>query len=266
MTRDESIAARLRLARAIARQAGELTLEYFQRADLVVERKADSSPVTAADRGAEMLLRERIAADFPDDAVLGEEYGVVEGTSGFRWILDPIDGTKSFARGVPLYATLIGVEHDGQSVIGVIHAPALDETVWAAIGWGAWYSCRGAAPIAARVSTKPTLADGLFLTSQVDLFNSRGRQDAFARLQAAAAVTRTWGDAYGYLLVATGRAEAMVDAVMNVWDAAALLPVLDEAGGTFTDWNGQRTIHGGEGVATNGRVLEEVLVITRRIS
>ena len=266
MTGDDSIDARLRLACGIARAAGDLTLEYFQRADLVVERKEDASPVTAADRGAEMLLRERILADFPDDAILGEEYGVVEGTSGFRWILDPIDGTKSFACGVPLYATLIGVEQGDQSLIGVIHAPALDETIWAATNRGAWYSRRGEPPVAARVSTKSTLADGLFLTSQVDSFAARGRKDVFERLQASAGVTRTWGDAYGYLLVATGRAEAMVDAIMNVWDAAALLPILEAAGGSFTDWNGQRTIHGGDGVATNGRVLEEVLAMTRQIS
>jgi histidinol-phosphatase len=260
---NSSIEARLELARVIAREAGDLTLRYFRRLDLAIERKSDASPVTAADRGAETLLLDRIAQAFPDDAILGEEFGVKDGSSGYRWILDPIDGTKSFISGVPLYATLIGVEYADESVIGVIHAPALDETVWAAAGQGAWYTCRGGPPTAARVSAKKRLSEGLFLTSQVDLFDLGDRRHVFDRLQAAAGITRTWGDAYGYLLVATGRAEAMVDAVMNVWDAAPLLPVLEESGGAFTDWNGRRTIHGGEGVATNGHVLEEVLAITR---
>jgi histidinol phosphatase-like enzyme (inositol monophosphatase family) len=263
MTQNDPIEARLDLARTIAREAGDVTLRYYQRPDLAVERKSDASPVTAADRDAETLLRQRIAGAFPDDAILGEEFGATEGTSGFRWILDPIDGTKSFICGVPLYTTLIGVEHADQSVIGVIHAPALDETAWGATGHGAWYSGGGRPPAPARVSTKKSLAGGVFLTSQVDLFDVRGARHVFDRLQAIAGITRTWGDAYGYLLVATGRAEAMVDAFMNVWDAAALLPILEEAGGTYTDWNGQRTILGGEGVATNGHVLQEVLTITK---
>ena len=166
---------------------------------------------------------------------------------------------------MPLYSTLIGVERDGQSVLGVIHIPALDECVYAARGGGAFYSQGGAAPRPARVSNRP-LAAGLFATSQVDSFAKRGALAAFERLQAAAYVTRTWGDGYGYLLVATGRAEAMVDPIMNVWDAAALLPVLEEAGGAFTDWNGVATIHGGEGVAANPASLADVLAITRAFS
>ena len=167
------LASRLDLAVAAAREAGQLTLGFFQREDLAVERKADNSPVTAADRQAEQLLRARIREVFPDDGILGEEFGEEAGTSGFRWILDPIDGTKSFICGVPLYGTLIGVERAGASVVGVIYIPGLDECVYAAIGGGAWYTHGQAAPRPARVSQRDQLADAVFLTSQLDTFYPR---------------------------------------------------------------------------------------------
>ncbi|MBL9092230.1 MAG: histidinol-phosphatase [Planctomycetaceae bacterium] len=255
--------ARLELAVAAARRAGDLTLQYFQRADLGVEIKSDDSPVTVADRAAEQLLRKEIAAAFPDDAILGEEFGEQPGTSGYRWILDPIDGTKSFISGVPLYGTLIGVEHEGRSVVGVIHIPGLHETAYAAAGQGAWYLRGDAKPVRAHVSQKPSLGEGLFCTSESRNFERIGRFDAYVKLQNSARIARSWGDAYGYLLVAVGRAEVMVDPMMHVWDCAALQPVIEEAGGTFTDWNGTPTIHATNSIATNGKVLDEVLAITR---
>jgi histidinol phosphatase-like enzyme (inositol monophosphatase family) len=255
--------SRLELAVIAARKAGDLTLGYFQRDDLGVELKADASPVTAADREAEALLRKTIAAAFPNDAILGEELGEQSGTSGYRWILDPIDGTKSFISGVPLYGTLIGVERDGRSQVGVIHVPGLGETVYAATGGGAWYVKGNAAPRPARVSNK-NLAEGLFLTSEVKNFHAVDRYSVYDRLQRAARITRSWGDAYGYLLIAVGRAEVMVDPIMNVWDCAALQPVIEEAGGTFTDWEGVPTIHSGNAIATNDRTRDDVLAITRK--
>ncbi len=255
--------SRLKFAVEIARRAGQHTLRYFQSADLAVDSKADASPVTIADREAEQLLRRDIAAAFPHDGILGEEFGEQPGTSGFRWILDPIDGTKSFISGVPLYGTLVGVERDGQSLVGVIVIPALDECVYAAAGQPAWYIRGNAPPRETRVSQKRRLAEGLFVTSEVASFGKRGRQTTYEQLQAAARVSRTWGDCYGYLLVATGRAEVMVDPIMSVWDAAALQPIMQAAGGSFTDWQGRPTIHAGEGIATNGLVLDEVLAITR---
>ena len=165
---------------------------------------------------------------------------------------------------MPLYSTLVGVEYEGKSVVGVIHVPALDETGYAAVGQGAWFARAGATPRPARVSEKATLAEGLFCTSEIKTFDATGRRQAYERLQAASRLSRTWGDGYGYLLVATGRAEAMVDPKMNVWDCAALQPVLEQAGGTFSDWQGRPTIHGAEAVATNGRVNDEVLAITSR--
>jgi histidinol phosphatase-like enzyme (inositol monophosphatase family) len=208
-----------------------------------------------------------IAAAFPGDGILGEEFPEQAGTSGFRWILDPIDGTKSFIHGVPLYGTLVGLEHkssehNAESVLGVILIPALDECVYAARGQGAWYVAGGRPPRRARVSSQRTLAESLFLTSEVGSFNRIGRSDAYERLQAAARLSRTWGDCYGHLMVATGRAEVMVDPLMEIWDAAALPPILEEAGGTFTDWQGRPTIYSGNGIATNGLVLDEVMAIT----
>jgi histidinol-phosphatase len=257
------IVCRLELAVEAARQAGKITLEFFRRPDLAVERKGDDSPVTAADRQAEKHLRKCIADAFPDDGIFGEEFPERPGTSGFRWILDPIDGTKSFIHGVPLYGTLVGVEYEKESVVGVNLIPALGECVYAAKGEGAWYVLGDNPLVRASVSKCPTLAEGLFLTSEVANFYTTGRRHVYDRLQDAARLTRTWGDCYGYLMLVTGRADLMVDPLMEVWDAAALQPILEEAGGTFTDWQGRPTIYAGEGVATNGRILDEVLAITR---
>jgi len=258
-----ALSARLDMALSVARSAGEVTLELFQREGLAVERKSDDSPVTQADRAAEQLMRKRIRAAFPADAVLGEEFGETAGGSGFTWVLDPIDGTKSFISGVPFYSVLVGVMWQRDSLVGVIHLPALRETVYAAHEQGAWWTAGSGPPRPARVAASESLREGLFVTSQVDSFAVRGAADVFLQLQTAASITRTWGDGYGYLLVATGRALAMVDPAMNLWDAAAIQPVLREAGGTFTDWAGQDTIHHGEGIGTNGRVLAQVLAITR---
>jgi histidinol phosphatase-like enzyme (inositol monophosphatase family) len=257
-------AARLELAVAIAREAGDITLRYFRRDDLCVDRKADDSPVTVADREAEQHLRARVLAAFPGDGIVGEELGQVEGRSGFRWILDPIDGTKSFIHGVPLYGNLVGVECQGQCVLGVINIPPLKECIYAAVGGGAWYVEGGREPRQVHVSSCAKLAQGVFLTSEVANFDAIGRRDAYFDLQAASRLSRTWGDCYAYLMVATGRAEVAIDPLMNVWDAAALLPIMEEAGGTFTDWKGQRSIYSGNGVATNRLVFDEVMAITGR--
>ena len=253
---------RFELALAAAREAGISTLAHFQSDSLAVELKSDASPVTVADRQAEELLRRRISKEFPDDAILGEELGEQPGTSGYRWIVDPIDGTKSFVAGVPLFGTLVAVEHQQRSVIGVIFLPALDECVYAAAGGGAWYQRGGNRPCPARVSSCSKLSEALLSTSELR-YPTPDRQQALARLVEATRVNRTWGDCYGYLLVATGRADVMIDPIMALWDATALQPILEEAGGTLTDWQGNPTIYSAEAVATNGQLLAEVLAITR---
>lgn len=256
------LSPRMELAIAAGREAGEITLKYY-RGELAVETKADASPVTVADREAEQHLRQRIEKAFPDDAILGEEFGEKTGESGYRWILDPIDGTKSFIYGVPLYGTLIGIEYEQDAVLGVILHPPLDEYVYAEIGQGAWHVRGEHAPQPARVSGVEALSDGLFCTTSVRGFDQRGSGKVYEKLQNACRLSRGWGDCFGYTLVATGRAEVMVDPEMHLWDCAALKPILEEAGGTFTDWQGQPTIYAQEAVATNGKVLEEVLAITR---
>lgn len=266
----KDISERFFFAREIAREAGDLTLRYFRQGDLQVDRKADDSPVTIADRTAEELLRSRIKSKFSGDGVLGEEFGETEGSSSYQWILDPIDGTKSFIHGVPLYTTLIAVLRDGEPLVGVVHAPAVDEMVFAAKDVGCWYQPRSnVKAIQTRVSSVSRLSESLLLTTEVASFTTHREPDAleaFIKLQRAARLARTWGDGYGYLLVATGRAEVMIDPVMNLWDAAPLQTIIEEAGGQFTDWNGNATIHAGEAVATNGRVDGEVLAITRTAS
>jgi histidinol phosphatase-like enzyme (inositol monophosphatase family) len=261
------IAERLQFAVDIAREAGDGTLRYFRRSDLTIERKADHSPVTVADRSAEELLRQRIGDRFSEDGIIGEEFGEQAGRNGFQWILDPIDGTKSFIHGVPLYTTLIAVLQNDEPRVGVIHAPALGETVYAAKGAGCWCTFGSAKkPQAARVSTVASLGESLLLTTEVEGFRQRPSGDAtdvFMRLQRSARVARTWGDGYGYLMVATGRAEVMIDPIVNLWDAACLLPIIEEAGGQFSDWKGNATIRAGEALATNGRVGREVLAMTR---
>jgi len=242
-----------------ARKAGRKTLEYFQGDNFEVVRKSDASPVTIADQQAEQLIRRELAKHFPQDGILGEEFGSIEGESGYQWIVDPIDGTKSFIYGVPLYSTLVGLIFEDQPIAGVIYIPGMDELIHASIGHGAYHEVSGKPICRASVARSRSLQEGLFVTSQVDTFDKRGSRSAFAALQGRAYVTRTWGDAYGYLLVATGRAEVMVDPRVSPWDVAAVLPVIEEAGGRFTDWKGNRTIHGGDGVATNGNLHAEVL-------
>lgn len=265
------VSRRLEAALSFAEEAGKLTLQHFRRPGLQVVRKGDGSPVTAADRAAESLLRERIQERFPTDAILGEEFGETAGDSGYRWVLDPIDGTKSFIHGVPLYTTLVAVmdhrnsEGEGTPLIGVIHSPATRETVSAAVLQGCWLKEGDAAPRPASVSPVRSLEESLFLTTDSAGFEQRASRDRdlYRNLQQQCRLSRTWGDAYGYLMVATGRAEVMIDAELSLWDAAALQPIIEEAGGTFCDWQGRATVHSGEAIATNGQVTDAVLAVTR---
>ncbi|HTQ07187.1 MAG TPA: inositol monophosphatase family protein [Polyangiaceae bacterium] len=236
-----------------AQLAGSFTLGYFN-ASPPVELKADRSPVTAADRGAEERLRQRIERAFPTHGIVGEELGVKTGTDPARWILDPIDGTFSFISGVPLFAVLIGFEWEGQAVAGVIHMPALGETVYAAKGLGCRWNGRPA-----RVSDVSELGEARLVFASSKAAKKYGKGPEFERLLAACGNDRGFPDAYGYALVATGRAEIALDPIMNLWDTAALFPVLTEAGGTLTDWHGTATHTAPEAIATNGRLFPAVM-------
>jgi histidinol-phosphatase len=253
--------SRLEFAVRVAREAGDHTLRYFRLPDLEVESKADLSPVTRADREAETLLTERIRTAYPADGILGEELGETPSKNGCRWILDPIDGTRSFARGIPLFGTLVGMEMNHECLVGVIHMPACREIVYAAKGEGAWWQVENETPRPARVSTVRSLSGAHFICTSPEGFVKRGQEAAFRELLSRVGATRTWGDCYAYALVATGRAEFVVDPVMAAWDAAALIPILQEAGGAFTDWDGKARFDGGNGVGSNGWLHEEVLRI-----
>lgn len=244
----------------IARAAGHHTLKYFRSDALVVDAKTDDSPVTIADREAEQLVRQLVAERFPDDTLQGEEFAEQTGTSRYRWVVDPIDGTKSFVCGVPLYSTLLALECDGKPLGGAIFIPALDEIIVAATGQGSWLRSDDQSPwVRTAVSSKTDISQAVFVTSQVDTYAERDAADAYERVERAAWITRSWGDGYGYLLVATGRADIMIDPICNAWDVGAILPVVTEAGGEFTDWKGVGTIRGGDGVGTNGKLHAEVL-------
>ena len=190
----------------VAYKAGQHTLKYFRNRDLVVDAKSDDSPVTVADREAEQLVRRLISEAFPDDTVQGEEFAEQTGTSAYRWIVDPIDGTKSFVCGVALYSTLLALECDGESLGGVIYIPAGGEMIVAATGQGSWYRSADDATWqkASVVIAKSEIADAVFVTSQVDSFDGRGAEAVYKRIEKDAWLTRSWGDGYGYLMVATG--------------------------------------------------------------
>lgn len=236
-------------------QAGKITLEYFQ-SGTAVERKADTSPVTLADRRAEEKLRECIHRAFPTHGIVGEEYGETPGSSAYRWILDPLDGTRSFVQGVPLYGVMMGLEYVGRAILGVVHCPALGDTVYAAKGEGCYWNGRRA-----HVSPVTRLEDAVVLATDVRSFYDQGRGSVFETLQDKTQLQRTWGDCYGHILVATGRAEIMLDPLLSIWDCAALQPILEEAGGTFTDWAGTATHIGGNGFSTNGHLFQVVMDI-----
>ena len=239
-------------AEAVARLAGAVALTHF-RTTLTVETKGDGSPVTIADRAAEAAAREWLAAHFPEDGILGEEYGTREGMSGRRWMLDPIDGTKSFVRGVPLWGTLVALVEGERVLAGAAYYPAVDECLVAAPGEGCWWNGRRAA-----VSTVSTLDEATVLITDDRTFPDAPQRAGWQRLAAAARIARGWGDCYGYLLVATGRAEVMVDPIMNPWDAACFQPIIEESGGVFTDLTGRRTAFGGQVIATNAAVAAAV--------
>ncbi|HRK31901.1 MAG TPA: inositol monophosphatase family protein [Tepidisphaeraceae bacterium] len=243
----------LDIATEAAYVAGRHSLRYFN-TGVAVDTKSDDSPVTIADREGEQIVRSIIARHLPTHSIVGEEHGASAGDPDFKWFVDPIDGTKSFIHGIPLYSVLIGCEIRGRVDVGVIYMPAVDELVAAATGLGCSWNGRRA-----RVSTTDSLADAMLLCT--DLKMTRARNDAYDQLESITKLQRCAYDAYGYALVATGRADIVIDPVMNVWDCGPLPVILREAGGRFSTWAGEETIHGGDAVATNGLLHASVLPI-----
>ncbi|MDF1657252.1 MAG: inositol monophosphatase family protein [Verrucomicrobiales bacterium] len=249
----------LEFAEKTAREAGALTLEYFLTDLAPAEFKGDDTPVTIADRNAETLIRERIAETFPDHQIVGEEFGETksETDSTHRWIIDPIDGTKSFVHGVPLYAVLLALEINGKVEVGCAYFPALDEMIVAGTGLGARWNGKPC-----HVSEEGKIDRAVCAHIDTAYFAQNGKGEPWDRLQKAVYYNAGWCDAYGYLLVATGRAEVMLDPVMAVWDCGPFPPIFREAGGYFGDWAGNEgNINGGEALATNRLLKDEVVNI-----
>jgi histidinol-phosphatase len=247
--------ARYEVAVEAARQAGQLALRYFAQ-ELAVEWKHDQSPVTVADREAEALLRTTLLGRFPDDGFLGEEHGERPGSSGFRWVIDPIDGTRNFVRGIPIWATLVGLEYRDEQIAGVCDVPALRQTFRALRGSGAF---RDDQPV--RVSDVGSLDQAILFYSSLSWFVRAGKEKEFLELAVRTQRQRGFGDFYGFVLVAQGSGEVMVEHGVHTWDVAALKPILEEAGGRLTDWDNTPTVHRPDVIASNGRLHEATLRI-----
>lgn len=245
----------LEAATEAAYQAGKITLGYFQSGRLDIEIKPDDSPVTVADRKAEQFIRQFVEKRYPEHGMLGEEFGEKEGRSPYRWIIDPIDGTKSFIHGVPLYGTMIGIEDRRimDTVVGVVYLPGLDEMYAAAKGSGAF--CNGRR---IHVSEVGQLKEAAVLVTDLSHAQAHAKAKAFDEIQKQVKFVRTWGDCYGHMLVAAGRAEIMMDPKMHLWDVAALKPIIEEAGGKFFDWNGHNGLYIEDAIACNALLEDEI--------
>jgi histidinol-phosphatase len=247
--------ARYEKAIDITRQAGQLALRYFD-TNLTVEYKGDDSPVTVADRNTEQFLRTQLQEAFPGDGFLGEEFGDTPGTTGYRWVLDPIDGTRSFVRGVPLWAVLVGLEYRGEPIAGIVDAAPLGHTYHALRGQGAYRNERRI-----RVSDEADLARALIYYSGLLYFVKAGREQVFLELIRRTDRQRGFGDWYGFMLVAQGSGEVMIDHGVHAWDIVAVIPIVQEAGGRFSDWDGKLDVHRPDALASNGKLHDEVLRI-----
>jgi len=248
----------LAFALGLADAADELTLSRFLAADLVVEAKPDLTPVSDADRAVESLVRHRLAAALPGDAVIGEEYGAT-GDADRRWIVDPIDGTKNFVRGAPVWATLLALQVDGQIVVGVVSAPALGRRWWAHHNGGAWTKRTGESVRPCRVSQVSSLEDAFLSYSSLAGWEESGRLESFLALTRSAWRSRAFGDFWSHMLVAEGAVDASFEPEVSLWDLAALQPIVEEAGGRFSDLSGVDRADGGSVLCTNGLLHDEIL-------
>ncbi|WP_326555358.1 histidinol-phosphatase [Micromonospora sp. NBC_01813] len=252
----------LSLAHMLADTADSISMARFRALDLGVESKPDLTPVSDADTAVEKALRATLARTRPRDGVLGEEFGAsvaAAGPGNRQWVIDPIDGTKNFIRGVPIWATLISLMEGDQPVVGLVSAPALGRRWWAAIGHGAYAGRHTAAATPIKVSGVRRLADASFCYSSLTSWEELGRLDAMLDIMRGVWRSRAYGDFYGYMLVAEGAVDAMVEPELSLWDLAALIPIVTEAGGTFTDLAGRAGPGGGSAVASNGKLHSDLL-------
>ena len=234
-----------------AQAGGKSTLAHFN-TNLEIERKSDSTPVTVADRNAEKIIREILVKHFPSHSILGEEFGRVEGDPDFTWVIDPIDGTKSFIHGVPLFGSIVGCLIKGEPKVGAVYLPALDQLFCAAEGLGATWNGQSC-----RVSNIDKLSDATMLCSTI--MRAIKRSDAFENLDQHVNLTRGWGDVFGYMLLARGQAHIMLDPFISLWDIAGVAPIIREAGGVVGNWKGESTVNGPDCVAVVPGLKDAVL-------
>lgn len=253
----------LELALALADLADQITMARFEASDLHVESKPDLTPVSDADTAVETEIRKFLTEHCPEDAILGEEYGGEVQFSGRQWVIDPIDGTKNFVRGVPIWATLISLLVDGEPVVGVVSAPALSRRWWASRGEGAWRRTEtlSASPNPRRlaVSGVNNIADASIAISSLSGWAKIGKRDQLIALTDKAWRLRGYGDFLSYMLVAEGAVDTAAEPEVSLWDLAALAVIVEEAGGEFSGLDGKRGPHGGSAVATNGSLHQQVI-------
>jgi len=253
--------ADLALALELADAADTITLRRFGAVDLSVEAKPDLTPVSDADRAVESMLHDRLAELRPGDGMVGEEYGATGGNAERRWIVDPIDGTRNFVRGAPVWATLLALQDGDEIVLGVVSAPALGRRWWAVRGEGAWTKREGSSIRPCRVSKVAELDDAFVSYSSLHGWEERGRLDGFLSLTRSVARTRGFGDFWSHMLVAEGAVDISCEPEVNLWDLAALQPIVEEAGGRFSDLSGVDRADGGSVVCSNGLLHDDVLAL-----
>ncbi|MFP6886678.1 MAG: histidinol-phosphatase [Opitutales bacterium] len=242
------------LAREWTRQSGDMILRHFRDPELSVEHKEDASPVTIADREAEQLLRKLIREHFPEHGLMGEEFGPDREDAEWVWLIDPIDGTKSFVSGVPLFGTVLCLQREGRPIFGAIHLPALDEWI---VGDGQT-ALRNGTPV--QVREPVSLSDAVLLTSDERDIGIHQSEGGWKRLLGEVSYCRTWGDCYGYFLVATGQADIMVDPIVNPWDFHGVIPIIEGAGGRITNWLGENALGSDSAVVAHPVIHEEIIV------
>lgn len=257
---NDDLQRRLDFAVKAAKASSKLTLEFFGSTNLEQSTKHDGTPVTAADRACEEDLRKRIEATYPEDSILGEEFDSKVGTSQYEWVIDPIDGTISFVQGVPLFGTMLACMHNGFPILGVIVMPVLDETVYAADKLGCWHTSKGSEPVRTRVSQVNELSDAIVCTTSMSYFVTPAHRRLYEQIDAHAKHTRGWSDCYGWVLLATGRVDAVVEPVLSLWDFAAAIPIISESMGIWSDLSGNQSIKSGEIIATNNQLLHDQLM------
>ena len=254
---------RLAFAVQAAREAGDITLKYFGKLDREHRRdKADGTPVTIADRESETRLRELIGEKYPNDAILGEEFPYKAGTSGYEWVIDPIDGTISFVQGVPLYGTMLACLNDGHPELGVIHMPVLDEVVYACDGLGCWHRKGQAAPTRARMTAINEPSDSIINSTSLSYFETPELRGLYEHLDSLCRHSRGWSDCYAWVLLATGRVDAVIEPELKLWDFAAALPIVRESGGIWSDLEGNSTLEATQILAANPELHKQLLKVS----